>query len=66
MRATRAAASRQAKGSDWVNQLKLANESDSTILDKLRGDPRVTCAGRCPTRRRAQSAQSACPQSACP
>mmetsp|Transcript_37306 Transcript_37306/g.102976 ORF Transcript_37306/g.102976 Transcript_37306/m.102976 type:complete len:628 (+) Transcript_37306:406-2289(+) len=32
-----------AKGSDWVNQLKLANESDSTILDKLRGDPRVTC-----------------------
>uniref|UniRef100_A0A7S3AS77 E1 ubiquitin-activating enzyme n=1 Tax=Haptolina ericina TaxID=156174 RepID=A0A7S3AS77_9EUKA len=32
-----------AKGGDWVTQMRHANESDSTILDKLRGDPRVSC-----------------------
>lgn len=31
------------KGADWVQQLRRANESESTILDKLRGDPRVNC-----------------------
>jgi len=32
-----------AKGGEWVAALRAANESDSTILDKLRGDPRVHC-----------------------
>ena len=31
------------KGGEWVTQLRKANESNSSILDKLRGDPRVCC-----------------------
>jgi len=32
-----------AKGPAWVDELRKANENDSSILDKLRGDPRVHC-----------------------
>ena len=32
-----------AKGAAWVDELRKANENESTILDKLRGDPRVHC-----------------------
>ena len=32
-----------AKGPAWVEELRKANENESTILDKLRGDPRVHC-----------------------
>ena len=32
-----------AKGPAWVDELRKANENESTILDKLRGDPRVHC-----------------------
>lgn len=37
------------KGANWVEELKNAQESTTSILDKLRGDQRVTCgmAGGC-------------------
>lgn len=32
-----------AKGPEWVAELRAAGENDESILDKLRGDVRVTC-----------------------